>query len=114
MESFGITLAVGRWVKIKIVWVECYFMKTFALLKGVEIVFHQGLFPIIIETDSTEVITLFMKNEDLLFNSLISQCRYWLRKLQNPVIQHTFRKGNMAQPMFWQIKLELVILMKFV
>lgn len=66
----------------------------FVVLKGVEIAFHHDLFPIVIKTFSTEVITLLMKNQDSLFNSFISQCRYWLRKLQNSVIQHNFKEGN--------------------
>lgn len=74
--------------------VNATFMEVLSLIKGAEIAFQYKLFPIIMETDSKELISLLMNNQDSVFASLISQCRYWLRKLQNLVIQHSFREGK--------------------
>lgn len=70
------------------------FMEALSLLKGAEIAFQQNLFSLVIETNSTGVINLLTDNHNSMFTCLISHCRYWLRKLQNPLIQHMFREGN--------------------
>ncbi|KAH0650200.1 hypothetical protein KY284_030112 [Solanum tuberosum] len=51
-------------------------MELLALLTGIELAYHHKFVPLAIETDSTE---------------------YWLKKLQNPPINHNFRDGNKVE-----------------
>ncbi|KAH0743171.1 hypothetical protein KY290_031164 [Solanum tuberosum] len=72
-------------------------MELLALLRGIELAYHHKFVPLAIETDSTEVITLLTDYSNSLYDSLLSSCRYWLKKLQNPPINHNFRDGNKVE-----------------
>lgn len=46
------------------------------------------------QLDSTFISALLETSNYPSYNALISNCRYWRRRLGNPPIQHNFREGN--------------------
>ncbi|XP_070013944.1 uncharacterized protein [Nicotiana sylvestris] len=64
-----------------------------ALKEGLTLALNKGLVPIMIETDSTEVIKAI--NEDYKSHHMtISSCMWLMHQLKDPPIQHNFRDRN--------------------
>ncbi|OIS98359.1 hypothetical protein A4A49_60973, partial [Nicotiana attenuata] len=64
-----------------------------ALKEGLNLTLNKGLTPLVIETDSTEVIKAL--NEDYQSHHMtVSSCRWLMHQLKDPPIQHNFRNGN--------------------
>ncbi|OIS98624.1 hypothetical protein A4A49_60972, partial [Nicotiana attenuata] len=51
------------------------------------------LFPLVIETDCLELINL-LKSNNCLYQNLIDDCRYLLRKVNDPQLKHVFKEAN--------------------
>ncbi|OIT21512.1 hypothetical protein A4A49_64036, partial [Nicotiana attenuata] len=67
--------------------------KLLALLKGLQIVEERQLTPLEINTDSTEVIRMLI-NGNLIFDSIIFECRSIVQRLGDVVVKHSFREMN--------------------
>ncbi|OIT35126.1 hypothetical protein A4A49_60188, partial [Nicotiana attenuata] len=64
-----------------------------ALLHGVKLALTENLFPLVLETDCLELINL-LKSNNCLYQNLIDDCRYLLRKVNDPQLKHVFREAN--------------------
>ncbi|OIT02175.1 putative ribonuclease h protein, partial [Nicotiana attenuata] len=69
------------------------YMGILALLHGVKLVLTEKLFPLVIETDCLELLNL-LKSNNCLYQNLIDDCRYLLRKANDPQLNHVFREAN--------------------
>ncbi|KAM3231711.1 hypothetical protein P3S67_008924 [Capsicum chacoense] len=70
-------------------------MKLLALNEGLKIIESHQLIPTQINTDSQEIIRMLKENHDI-YDGILHDCRYRLRRLGIPVIHHCFREANMV------------------
>lgn len=70
------------------------FIELQALIKDLELVVLKNYQPIEIEVDSVDNILNLLEVHNSIYNSAISMCRLLLRRLGNPVLQHSFREPN--------------------
>ncbi|WMV15146.1 hypothetical protein MTR67_008531 [Solanum verrucosum] len=73
--------------------------KLLAIRRGLQIVVDHNLTPLEITTDSTEAIHM-IKDNNLLYDNLIVQCRYLMSKLEVTKLSHVFREQNRVA-MLW-------------
>lgn len=66
-----------------------------ALQEGLKIAKDMNFPKIEIETDSTEIINLLYKNNQILSNTIF-KCRLLMHQLKLPTLRHNFREGNEA------------------
>ncbi|XP_075077925.1 uncharacterized protein LOC142164249 [Nicotiana tabacum] len=59
-----------------------------------KLAYEKKLASLEIDTDSTDIIQLLEHNSFPAYTNIIFECRYLLKKLGNPVVRHSFRKGN--------------------
>ncbi|XP_075092242.1 uncharacterized protein LOC142172509 [Nicotiana tabacum] len=64
-----------------------------AILKGLQIAEERQLTPLKINTDSNEVIRMLI-NRNLLFDSLIHECRSIVQRLGVVVVKHSYKETN--------------------
>ncbi|MCD7469248.1 hypothetical protein HAX54_008119 [Datura stramonium] len=64
-----------------------------ALEYGLQLAYDLNLFPVEVETDSTEVLEN-IDNPNPIYNSIPVFCRSLLRKLGNPPLRHCFHQEN--------------------
>lgn len=64
-----------------------------ALKEGLNLAMTKGLIPLVIETDSTEVIKALHQGCESNYMT-ISSCRWLIHQLKDPTIQHNFRYEN--------------------
>ncbi|OIS96393.1 putative ribonuclease h protein, partial [Nicotiana attenuata] len=69
------------------------YMEILALLHGVKLALSEKLFPLVIETDCLELLNL-LKSNNCFYQNLIDDCRYLLRKANDPQLKHVFREAN--------------------
>lgn len=69
-------------------------MELEALCYGLKLAVAYHFTNLQIETDSTFIPSLIKTANSPPYNALISKCRYWLKRLGNPLILHNFREGN--------------------
>ncbi|OIT21149.1 hypothetical protein A4A49_54534 [Nicotiana attenuata] len=60
---------------------------------GLKIALDQGLSLLVIDSDS-EMVLEMLKNGNLTHNPIISECRYLMKQLGNPVTGHSYREQN--------------------
>lgn len=68
-------------------------MELQALNESLSLIEHQNLLPIEIHVDSIEVIS-GLANGNLLYNSIIDECRSKLRRLGSPQVVHCYGEQN--------------------
>ncbi|KAF3626903.1 hypothetical protein FXO37_30154 [Capsicum annuum] len=68
-------------------------MELLALKHGLHLAIDHNLIPLDICVDSLQVINM-LNNENLLYNSIILECRSLLEKMGNPPVHHIYRKQN--------------------
>lgn len=64
-----------------------------AIHEGLQIATKYGLFPLEVETDSTEVIKAIHQNH-LVFTNIILACRSLMHHRKDLLLQHNFKEGN--------------------
>ncbi|OIS97442.1 hypothetical protein A4A49_62516, partial [Nicotiana attenuata] len=69
------------------------YMEILALLHGVKLALTKKLSPLVIETDCLKLLNL-LKSNNCLYQNLIDDCRYLLRKASDPQLKHVFREAN--------------------
>ncbi|OIT21625.1 hypothetical protein A4A49_65833, partial [Nicotiana attenuata] len=65
------------------------------LWMGLKVALEQGLSPIVIDTDS-EMVLKMLKHGKLTHNTVISECRYLMEQVGNPVIGHSYEQNQVA------------------
>ncbi|OIT03423.1 hypothetical protein A4A49_57577, partial [Nicotiana attenuata] len=86
----------GHWIlgfNMRIDHATNIYMEILALLHGVKLALTKKLFPLVTETDCLELINL-LKYNNCLYQNLIDDCRYLLRKVNDPQLKHVFREAN--------------------
>ncbi|OIT05759.1 hypothetical protein A4A49_61449, partial [Nicotiana attenuata] len=68
-------------------------MEILALLHRVKLALTKKFIPLVIETDCLELLNL-LKSNNCLYQNLIDDCRYLLRKANDPQLKHIFREAN--------------------
>lgn len=64
-----------------------------ALLEGLKTAHEWGMFPLQIETNSTEVILLIQQGNNLYANTIL-KCRSLMHQQKQVILQQEFRQGN--------------------
>ncbi|OIT01587.1 hypothetical protein A4A49_56826, partial [Nicotiana attenuata] len=64
-----------------------------ALLQGLQLAYSHNLVPLEVEVDSQDIIMLLHSN-DVSFDNLTTDCRYFLDRLGKPVALHAYREQN--------------------
>ncbi|OIT21644.1 putative ribonuclease h protein, partial [Nicotiana attenuata] len=70
-------------------------MELTTLLYGLRLSLQYGYYPLEINLDAKEVITLLHTNNPH-YTNLVNDCRLLLRQLGDPIIQHIYREANMV------------------
>ncbi|KAF3667223.1 hypothetical protein FXO37_10116 [Capsicum annuum] len=68
-------------------------MELLALREGLKLVEERNLLPVVINIDSTKVISMLYSG-NLLYNSIIDNCRLRLERIGNSLVVHYFKEQN--------------------
>lgn len=69
-------------------------LQLYALKAGLQIAVQQNFHPLIINTDSIEILQM-LKHDNALYTNIIYECRCLMQQMGRVEVEHTFREKNM-------------------